>query len=266
MEMCGGVTMGIVFGGSTTKEKKFLYGFALVVMVAAIILTGSRGGLLSICGAAACAGLLSFVHRERYDQKNADPEAVRSNKSVIVTGLAVTVSVLLLVLFLGGDDSLTRGLGLSDTGNDVSNGRLHFWSVAIQIFLDHPIIGAGLDAFGVAFTRHDTLNGTFRVEQAHNDYLQILADAGLLGFSCLIGFVFLFFKKSLKTISAAGKGLRREIAIGALAGCFGVLIHSFVDFPLRTWSNSFFFLLLAACATVAVSPARKGSGRKRRTT
>ena len=264
MEMTAGLTLGMIFG-SSAKERKFLFGLAAVVMLAAIILTGSRGGLLSICGTAGFAGLLSFVYRARSGNKAS--EETGSKKPVAMGGLILALSVILLVLFLGGDESLTRGLGLTTVGDDPSNGRLHFWSVALQIFLDHPIIGAGLDAFGVAFTRYDTWNGFYRIEQAHNDYLQMLADGGILGLTCVFGFIFLLFKKSLRTISTAAVGMRRDIAIGSLAGCFGILLHSFVDFPLRTWSNSFFFLLLVACATVTVRAGEEvKTRRKRRTT
>ena len=139
-------------------------------------------------------------------------------------------------------------------GADLTSGRTHFWAVAWQIFLAHPLFGAGLDSFGVAFTKYDTWNGLLRVERAHNDYLQILAEGGLAGFACIVGFIYLFFRKALATIWAAGEGLRRDAAIGSTAGCVGILVHSFVDFPLRTWSNSFFFLLLVAIAIVRVAP------------
>lgn len=42
----------------------------------------------------------------------------------------------------------------------------------------------------------------------------------------------------------------RGLAVGAFAGCVGILVHSFVDFPLRTPSNAFFFLLLVVLATL----------------
>src|SRR5690606_17649608 len=118
-----------------------------------------------------------------------------------------------------------------------SSGRLHFWSIAFKIFLANPVIGSGFDAFGVAFTRYDTWNGMFRVEQAHNDYLQILAEGGVLGLTCVLAFVVLLFQNGLANIARA-TGFRRDAAIGAMAGCFGVLLHSFFDFPLRTPSNA----------------------------
>ena len=123
----------------------------------------------------------------------------------------------------------------------------------MKIFLKNPILGAGFDAFGgVAFTKFDTWNGFFRVEQAHNDYLQILADGGVVAFACAAAFILLLFNRGIGVIRRSTSPGRRSIAIGALAGCFGILVHSFFDFPLRTLSNSYFFLLLAALATVSL--------------
>ena len=145
-----------------------------------------------------------------------------------------------------------RGVGLSNM-NDISNGRTHFWGVAWRIFLDYPFLGAGLDAFAFAFPKYDTWNGHFRVEQAHSDYLQILADAGIAGFVCAAAFIFLLFKNGLKTVRQSSDSFRRNTAVGALAGCCGILIHSFFDFPLRTPSNALFFLTLTVLATVSNS-------------
>lgn len=256
VEMTGGLTLSLLLGG-TAKERKFLLIIALVIMVTAMIMTSSRGGMLSFVSLATFVGLFKLANR-------------RSNKSslrqkLIFAGgtLATIVVVILLVVFVGGDQSLIRGVGLGGQ-EEVSSGRFHFWSVAIKIFLAHPIIGAGLDAFGVAFTRYDTWNGLLRVEQAHNDYLQMLADAGILGLGCVIAFIYLLFRKSLAMISSVGDGFRKDAAVGALAGCLGVLIHSFFDFPLRSFSNSFVFLLLAAVATVAVKTSDEKPEAKRR--
>jgi O-antigen ligase len=260
MEMTAGLTLGLLFG-DINRQKKFLFGIGLVVMIAAILMTSSRGGLISLVATFAVAGILSFVHR----RKGGLTGEKRKIRPAVLAGAAGVAAIsVLLVLLLGGDESLTRGLGLTEVGTDLSNGRTHFWAVAWQIFLAHPFVGAGLDSFGVAFTRYDTWNGLFRVERAHNDYLQILAEGGLAGFACIAGFIFLFFRRALGNIASAGDGVRRDAAIGAVAGCVGVLIHSFVDFPLRTWSNSFFFLLLVAVAVVRVPTDKPRSSKTRR--
>jgi O-antigen ligase len=160
-----------------------------------------------------------------------------------------------VVLFVGGEDSLLRGIGLTLPDSDITTGRSYFWSIALRMFLDHPFLGVGWDAFGVAFTSYDTRSGLFRVEQAHNEYLQFLAEGGIPGLLSVVLFIYLLFRQSLRTI-AGGGGIVKEASIGALAGCFGIITHSFFDFPLRTPSNAFFFLMLSAVAVFPVSRSK----------
>ncbi len=254
MEMISGLALGLLLGLKMTRDKKLLLGIASVLMGISIILTGSRGGMLSFLAVIGFVAITSAFNNNDVSAVN-DSSAPRKIKwrTTGITGVFALVLVIFgMVFLLGGDGSAFRGVGLQNTSDDVTSGRSRFWGVAAKIFLDHPFIGAGLDAFGVAFTKYDTSNGAFRVEQAHNDYLQILADAGIVGFLCVVAFIFLLFKRSLSTISKAADPFRRAAATGALAGCFGILIHSFFDFPLRTPANSFFFLILVVIATVKV--------------
>ena len=102
-----------------------------------------------------------------------------------------------------------------------------------------------------------------RVEQAHNDYLQILADAGILGFACAAAFIYLLFKQSFQIIGNTKDRIRRYTAVGALAGCFGILLHSFFDFPLRTPSNALFFLIFVVLATASINSQNRHKGKVR---
>ena len=255
MEMTIGLTLALLVGKGTDKDKRVLLIIAIILMGIAILFTGSRGGLLSLLG------VLGFVIFTNFLRQGNSVEAVskdekrarfRRNIALVGGGIALILVLFGALVLLGGDASLVRGIGFTNQA-DVSSGRLHFWSVALQTFKDYPILGAGLDAFGTAFPQYDTWNGSFRVEQAHNDYLQTLADAGILGFICVVSFVFLLFKQGLRRIGAEHSHFRRSVAIGALAGCFGILLHSFFDFPLRTASNGFYFLLLTALATVPIA-------------
>ena len=176
-----------------------------------------------------------------------------------LSAIFLVAAVLGLAIFLGGDDT---NLSLAGHGTDAegfTSGRTHFWSVALQVFAAHPVMGAGLDAFAVAYTRYDTWDGVFRIERAHNDYLQVLADGGVLGFLCLLSFVLLFCRQAIENIRRALPE-NRGLAIGAFAGCIGILTHSIVDFPLRTPSNAFFFLLLVVLATVRLEDDRYFGG------
>ncbi|MGB2914289.1 MAG: O-antigen ligase family protein [Pyrinomonadaceae bacterium] len=265
MEMTGGLTLGLIFGKSGLQDKKPLLFISVAIMTIAVILTSSRGGMIASIAVLAFVLAMSFIARKRNRTSERTEERTPTQKALIATVAAAAVLVLIgSVVFLGGSDALLRGVTMDVGKDDMSNGRLHFWSVAIKIFLDHPILGAGLDAFGVAFTKHDTWHGIFRVEQAHNEYLQILAETGIVGFACIGAFIYLLFKRGMATIASAGSGFRQNVAIGALAGCFGILIHSLFDFPLRTPSNGFFFLLLVAIATVSVKTAGDGDSHRRK--
>jgi O-antigen ligase len=257
MEMTIGVTLGLLFGKATENNKRIFLIIAVVIMGIALILTNSRGGMLSLLGVITFVVAVNLIRKPTSEVNSpiADGKNYLRNFAFIGGGLALILVLFGTVLLLGGDESLLRGIGLQDQA-DISSGRIHFWQIALRIFFDYPILGAGLDAFGVAFTRYDTWSGMYRVEQAHNDYLQILADAGILGFACVAAFIYLLFKKGLRTIRESSDRFRRSAAVGALAGCFGILIHSFFDFPLRTPSNAFFFFTLTALATVSIMPSK----------
>lgn len=254
MEMILGLSLGLLYGKSVKKELRVLFLIAAVLMGIAIIMTSSRGGLLSLFGVLAMVTIFAFLRKKKKAADGEREENFAGQKKLLLLGGGLAFVLLIAggSLLLGSDSALFRGLGIEAAGTDVSNGRLHFWYVALQIFKDNFLLGVGLDAFGVAFTRYDTWNGAFRIEQAHNDYLQIMADAGILGLACILGFIYLLFRQGIRIVTSTRDRFRYSVATGALAGCFGVLIHSFFDFPLRTPANAFVFLTLAALALVSV--------------
>ncbi|MBV9958685.1 MAG: O-antigen ligase family protein, partial [Acidobacteria bacterium] len=114
-------------------------------------------------------------------------------------------------------------------------------------------------------TPFDPRNGTNRPEQAHNDYLQVLADAGIIGAACGLFFIAVLFRLGLKRRRSPDI-FRRGVATGALAGCFAALVHSFFDFTLHTTSNALLFLTLAGLATAGPRVERIVKKRRRRRT
>jgi O-antigen ligase len=252
MEMTIGLTLSLLYGESTQKDKRMLLIIAIGLMGTGLVLTGSRGGLLSLLGVIGFVTLFNLIGKKvKSSSKKSVPSKIQNKLLLIGASLALILVLFGSVIFLGGEGALMRGTGMS-TQSDISTGRFHFWQTALQIIKDHPVIGTGLDSFGVAFTKYDSWNGNMRIEQSHNEYLQILSDAGILGFGCVIAFIILLFKQGLGTANQSSDRFRRGVAVGALGGCFGIIVHSFFDFPLRTPSNSFFFLMLAVLATTTI--------------
>ncbi len=267
MEMTIALPLALLFGKATHSDKRVLLIIASVIMGMAILFTSSRGGFLSLLGVVGFIVAANILKKKRDSDESPSSEknqSFRRNFTLIGGGLALIIVIFGIVSYLTNDSTLDRVITMQTGHDDISNGRIHFWNIAWQIFKDYPILGSGLDSYGTAFSFYDTWNGTYRLERAHNDYLQILSDAGILGFLCIVSFIYLLFKQSLRVIVRAESRFRRNISIGALAGCFGILIHSFFDFPLRTNSNMFFFLTLAVLATVPIHTQNKEKGRDRK--
>jgi O-antigen ligase len=168
------------------------------------------------------------------------------------------------------ESSLNRLAETAQSGNFTTN-RTHIWSVTLDIIKNYLPFGTGYGGFGVAYTAFDSLNGAERVEQAHNDYLQVLADAGIVGLLIGAFFIYRLFRTGLKNAKTSND-YRRGVALGALAGCFAILVHSLFDFVLHTTAVALLFITLVSLVVasgrrdaddVEEAPKRK-DGRARR--
>ncbi|HLA95592.1 MAG TPA: O-antigen ligase family protein, partial [Pyrinomonadaceae bacterium] len=153
--------------------------------------------------------------------------------------------------FVGGDSSLSRLTeDQAAVGSNVS--RTHIWSVTLKVIGDSMPLGVGLGAYAAAYSKFDANSGLERVEQAHNDYLQVLSDAGVVGGILGIAFLFLYFRTGFRAVRTENN-YRRGLAAGAFAGTFAVLVHSIFDFPLHTTAIALLFLVLLAVLVAARS-------------
>lgn len=266
MELVLAMPLGLMFAGAVARERMMLYAFASAMMAIALVMTNSRGGLVAmVCEVLFLAAVSSRARGRRREGETLDRgERLRAAAMRIGLGFAMILAVFIGVLYFGGEGALSRMLGTVNSA-DPTTGRAHFWSGTLGIIQDHPWLGTGLGSFGSAYTRYDTANGTYRLEQAHNDYLQIFSDAGVVGGLLGLAFVILLFRAALRRMQTYDR-FRRGVALGALAGCAGVLVHSFFDFTLHTTANALLFLVLTALATAdgRVEESNEGSRRHRR--
>lgn len=268
MELTLAMPLGLLFAGAVERDRVLLYAFASAMMAIALVMTNSRGGMLSMVCEILFLAAVAAVFRRRAPREEGEEAAgggrVRAAAIRVGLGFAMIVAVFFGVLYFGGEDALSRLVGTVNS-EDPTTGRAHFWEGAVQMIKDHPVVGTGLGAFGSVYPRYDTANGTYRLEQAHNDYLQILTDGGVVGGVLGLLFVVVLLRMALRRMQSHDR-VRRGVALGALAGCAGVLVHSFFDFTLHTTANALMFLVLAALATAngrveepdeARRPARK---------
>ena len=249
MELALALPLGLVFTGAIEREKKFIYLFAAGLMAVALIMTNSRGGLISLF--AEVLFLVATMGLRRRHKKKRESHHVRPwlRSAAVKAGLALTLIVAMFVgvVLLGGEEALSRIVGSVNT-DDPTTGRTHFWSVTVDIIKSHPFLGVGLGAFAWSIPlRHAQRNlspGT-----SPYDYLQVLCDGGIIGAAIGLFFLVSLFRMGFQRRESRDD-FRRGVATGALAGCFAVLIHSFFDFTLHTPANALLFLVLAALATM----------------
>ncbi len=238
IEMAIAVPLGLMFVGAVQKDKRLLYITAIGLMGVALLLSGSRGGLVALLAQVFFLLILSTETRS-YGQL-----ALKVGLAALLLGTIVVGSML-----IGGESSLTR-VAATAASDNISTNRTHIWSVSWEVIKNNLPFGTGLGGFASAYTKYDSFNGIERVEQAHNDYLQILTDTGIVGFIIAAFFIFLLFKTGLKNIKSPNI-YRRGVALGALTGCFGILIHSIFDFVLHTTAITYLFVTLVALVVVS---------------
>ena len=249
MELTIALPLGLLFAGAVDKEKRLLFIFIAGLMGVALVMTASRGGIISLIAEILFFAIVTAIFRKPTEERHRRKSRLRAVGVRLALAGVLLFGLFIGVLTLGGEMSLNRLIVDSVNTNDPTTGRAHFWSVTLQIIKAHPLIGTGLGAFGVVYTKFDTRNGLFRLEQAHNDYLQVLSDGGIIGAALALAFVGLLFYRALVR-ARSNDDFRRGVALASLGGCFAVLVHSFFDFTLHTTSNALLFLVLAALATV----------------
>jgi O-antigen ligase len=238
------VPLGMLFSGAIARDKRLLYIVAIGLMATSLLLSQSRGGLIAFV--AEIILLVILTTRQRGQKK-------------LILRLALSLLFVLIAIagafFVGGETSLKRF-----SGNDISveaptetTSRFHMWTVTSRMIADNMPLGVGLGAFPAVYPRYDTGSGYETVEQAHNDYLQLVSDAGLVGAVLGIFFLYLLVRQGREAVGI-DNGLRRGIALGALAGIAAILLHSFFDFVLHITAVSLMFLMLLA---ILVASCRK---------
>ncbi len=231
INMAMALPLGMIFAGAIMKDKRLLYVIAIALMGVSLLLSGSRGGLVSFVAMIIILLILTT--------------GTKSRKKLFIKGaLAAGLGAVILAgsIFVGGETSLSR-LGGDEGNKGISSNRTQIWKVTLKVIGDHMPLGAGLGAFGRAYTISDDQSGLANVEQAHNDYLQVAADAGIPGIIIGVIFLFLFLRLGSRSVKIENT-FRRSAALGAFAGCFAVLVHSLFDFVLHVTAVSILFILL----------------------
>jgi O-antigen ligase len=116
------------------------------------------------------------------------------------------------------------------------------------MFMAHPILGVGLGGYWAAIPAYHDASGTMTPQEAHNDYLELLASGGLVALALGGWFAVIVFLRTRENMAARNR-FRRAACLGAAIGIAGVAVHSLVDFGLHAIVNALVFTTLIVIAT-----------------
>ena len=129
----------------------------------------------------------------------------------------------------------------------IRGSRLDLWRDMLPMVPRFPVFGAGWNAFATAFPWYQTVWKTEWIGEAHNDYLQVLLDGGLVGTVLVAGLFAVVFRGAL------ARAARSPLDLGLFGALLGFALHELVDFNGQIPANAATWIALAA---LAVAPPR----------
>lgn len=262
IEMGFGLLLGLLIKGELSQKLKLICWLLAGVMGYSVIAANSRGGLVSFAALILFAVLVHILTRDGLtaSKRNEHTDSVRTRSLLHKISVAACLMVLVFGLivfvtaFVGGDKVITRMEKLKGEFETVDNGEVNrrlIWNSTLKMIESEPVLGVGFGGYAAAIPKFDTSNGKYRLQQAHNEYLEVLSNGGIIGFALFGLFGWLVVRRTSRNLRS-GDPLPRASCFGAAIGIFGVLIHSLVDFGLHIPINAFIFAVLVVIATVTV--------------
>jgi O-antigen ligase len=248
-ELVAPVGLALLIFRGVRRDLFPMAGLLTIIPVGALILAGSRGGI--VCFAFE-VGVLALLARTRKGLRGATMIAVA------FVGLASIA----LIVWLGAGTAIER-FSKTRLGDVPLSRRVSMFRGAEHIFLDHPVKGVGVGTIVTVFPGYDTGYDGLVVDHVHNDYIEALAETGILGGLCGTAFLWLLFTGARRSFAADQGHFSTALHAGAIAAVCGILLHSFVDFNLHIPSNALLFLLQAYLAASPPLPSGNVMPRRR---
>jgi len=231
---------GLLWLSSPAGGRAQLAFIAAFLMAASLLMTRSRSGVGCLLAALV---LMSVAARRRFGSARAGLAAFGS-----------LAALFLIVFALAGADLAAR----INNRIDAMELRRNIWTDSARIVGDFPVAGTGLNTFGTAMITYQTTQKDQHFQEAHNDYIQVLVEGGLL-----VGL------PVLASILLSVRGIRRRFAAkdddavtywiraGAATGLMAIAFQAFVEFSLQMPGNAVLFVTLLAIAMHAAAPVKR---------
>ncbi len=229
------------FSGSSTSV--FLYSSILVVQLYTLFFTASRGGILAFF---VSLFVFSFF-------------LILKKRSLLVLGALTGVALLFVVALVNVTPLLQKFSFNSDFLLEFSvYSRLRNWQDALTMFFDFPIVGVGAGAFRVMIPFYKSMpqigdHIQIRSYNTENDYIQALAELGIVGSAILVLFVLVLTFRFISWWFSYSKKTYSWLSLGLFSALIAMTVHSLVDYPTNFPFNMFLASSLAGALVSILS-------------
>jgi O-antigen ligase len=203
---------------------------ALFVMIVAVVFTMSRSGIFGLTVAITIVAVTALA-------------SAGSSRS----GLSAFATVILLV----GAAFALKGVGRLSSWYATTNTlewRIALWRDAMRPLRDFALFGSGINTFGPLMLAYPTVDTTVYAHEAHNDYLQLAVEGGLLvGIPAVITAIAIV-RTIWRRLKTPQSEMRWWIRLGAAAGLCGIAIQEITEFSLQIPGVAFLFCVVLAIA------------------
>lgn len=265
LEMIVPVPLALVLTRVVRRERALLFVFAVILMSVATVVSLSRGGMVSLVSGIMFV-IIFGLRPSMIGEGTVEGMRFPLFLSRIVATLVLAVTIGAGVIWVGGDSVVNRVDKMDFSGEVRSDqpGRETFfqsrgwiWQDTYAMIRDNWLTGVGLGAYQTAYSKYTARDGSLIVGQAHNDYLQVVADAGIVGAFAALAFLLLLGRDFMLALRHSDPFIA-SLALGCSGGIFALLIHSLFDFNLQMPSNALLFLVLAALVSNTARAVKMG--------
>ena len=223
--------------------RRLLFRGSFLLAFAHLLLTKSRGGWVALTIALATMSLLG--------RKGSGARGQGSVKKRLMVIMALGGMAFILTLLFPGlwGQTLQRAASIFDPSDPPNRVRLLIWGSTLKMIAENPLFGVGAGNYELVYPLYRTveewrLSTRFVVGEAHNDYLQITAEMGLLGLGSFLWLLANLLRTAFRLASFSEEGIRRR-GIGLFGALVALLIYAFFGFPLRNPASALSFWLLS---------------------
>ena len=210
----------------------------VVVMSLGIVLSRSRSGIVVLAFT-----LFLFFAFSVYSYSRTGFRQPWVGQTVRTVFLVV---VALAVVF--GIGSTIRRFGLDDL---LRADRPLYWASTIEIVGDFPVFGTGLGTYSSVYGAYEKASSNeMELRHAHNDYLEALAELGVVGTVLLLGIIFYIAVQAFLLWRERRNAQARGLALGGLVSLAGAGVHAVTDFNLHVTANAVLFTVILGLTLV----------------